>query len=172
MQDAGSRGRGFALRSDRRTRLPNRRAAAAIAAALALAGGLVACGGGDDDDEIERGQRIFRFDTFGDEAKWTDTLRMHEVISAAVDPTTALSVGLKVDSEALPASVVQGIQDGSISLTSPATTIALLKLDAVVGVKGKVETVLSRGRVVIDNGEHKGKAGDGQFLRRGECVKV
>jgi len=60
---------------------------------------------------------------------------------SAVDPTTALSVGLKVDSEALPAAVVQGIQNGSIDLTSPATTIALLKLDAVVGVKGTVETV-------------------------------
>ncbi len=38
--------------------------------------------------------------------------------------------------------------------------------------KGKVETVLSRGRVVIENGEHKGKAGDGRFLKRGECVNV
>jgi dihydropyrimidinase len=39
-------------------------------------------------------------------------------------------------------------------------------------VKGKVETVLSRGRVVIENGEHLGKAGDGQFLKRGECVRI
>jgi len=66
---------------------------------------------------------------------------MHEVIRTAVDPTTAMSVGLKVDAEALPAEVVQGIQDGSISLTSPATTVALLKLDAVVGVKGTVESI-------------------------------
>jgi cytochrome c5 len=66
---------------------------------------------------------------------------MHEVISAAVDPVTALSVGLKVDAEALPAAVVQGIQNGSIDLHSPATTIALLKLDAVVGLKGTVESV-------------------------------
>ena len=95
----------------------------------------------DDDEVVTQGKQIFRFDTFGDEAKWTDTLRMHEVISAAVDPTTALSVGLKVDAEALPASVVQGIQNGSIDLSSPATTVALLKLDAVVGVKGTVETI-------------------------------
>ena len=53
-----------------------------------------------------RASRFFRFDTFGDEIAWTDTLRMHEVISAAVDPTTALSVGLKVDADALPAAVV------------------------------------------------------------------
>ena len=109
----------------------------------------VACGGSSDDDSraaeqaalVAQGQQIFRFDTFGDEAQWTDTLRMHEVISAAVDPTTALSVGLKVDAEALPAAVVQGIQNGSVDLHSPATTVALLKLDAVVGLKGTVESV-------------------------------
>ena len=37
--------------------------------------------------------------------------------------------------------------------------------------KGEVETVLSRGKVVIESGEHKGKAGDGQFLKHVECVK-
>ena len=86
------------------------------------------------------GKDIFRFDTFGDETFWTDTLQMNEVIST-VNPTVALMVGLKVDAEALPAAVVAGVQDGSISLTSPATTIALLKLNAVVGVKGTVESV-------------------------------
>ena len=90
---------------------------------------------------VAEGQQVFRFDTFGDETQWTDALRMHEVIRTAVDPVTALSVGLKVDAEALPPAVVQGIQDGSISLTSPATTVALLKLDAVVGVKGTVEEI-------------------------------
>jgi mono/diheme cytochrome c family protein len=88
-----------------------------------------------------QGKDIFRMDTFGDETFWTDTLHMNEVIQAAVDPTTALAVGLKVDAEALPPAVVAGVQDGSISLTSPATTIALLKLNAVVGVKGTVENV-------------------------------
>src|SRR5512142_758892 len=90
---------------------------------------------------IANGKDIFRFDTFGDETFWTDTLRMQEVIASAVDPTTALSVGLKVDAEALPPAVVQGIQNGSISLTSPDTTVALLKLDAVVGLKGTVQNV-------------------------------
>jgi mono/diheme cytochrome c family protein len=87
------------------------------------------------------GKDIFRMDTFGDETFWTDTLMMNQVIQTAVDPTTALSVGLKVDAEALPPTVVAGVMDGSISLTSPATTIALLKLNAVVGVKGTVESV-------------------------------
>jgi len=90
---------------------------------------------------LAQGKQTFRFDTFGDETFWTDTLRMHEVIAKAVDPTTALSVGLKVDAEALPAAVVDGIKNGSISLKSPATTIALLKLNAVVGLKGTVETI-------------------------------
>ena len=90
---------------------------------------------------VAEGKQVFRFDTFGDETQWTDKLRMHEVIAAAVDPVTALSVGLKVDAEALPPAVVQGIQDGSVDLKSPATTVALLKLNAVVGVKGTVETV-------------------------------
>lgn len=90
---------------------------------------------------VAQGKEIFRSDTFGDEAFWTDVLGMNQVIASAVDPTTALSVGLKVDSEALPPAVVQGIQNGNISLTDPATTIALLKLNAVVGVKGTVETI-------------------------------
>lgn len=90
---------------------------------------------------LAQGQQIFRFDTFGDESQWTDTLRMHEVIRTAVDPTTALSVGLKVDADALPPAVVQGIQNGSIDLKSPDTTVALLKLNAVVGLQGKVEVV-------------------------------
>lgn len=117
--------------------------------ALLAAAMLSACGGeGDSGDAaaaqaalVEQGRQVFRFETFGDEAQWTDALRMHEVIAAAVDPLTALSVGLKVDAQALPAAVVQGIGDGSIDLHSPATTIALLKLDAVVGLKGRVETV-------------------------------
>lgn len=90
---------------------------------------------------VAQGKDIFRNDTFGDESFWTDALGMHQVIASAVDPTTALSVGLKVDAEALPPAVVQGIQNGSISLTDPATTVALLKLNAVIGVKGTVETI-------------------------------
>ena len=105
---------------------------------LALAG----CGssGASSADQVAEGKQTFRYETFGDETKWTDALRMDQVIST-VDPTTALSVGLKVDSDALPPAVVTGIQNGSISLTDPATTLALLKLDAVLGVKATVTTV-------------------------------
>jgi hypothetical protein len=83
------------------------------------------------------GQSIFRFDTFGDEQLWTDVLRMHEVIST-VDPVTALAVGLKVDVDALPAGVITALQAGEVDLTNPAVTVELLRLDAVVGVKGAV----------------------------------
>jgi len=82
---------------------------------------------------IAEGQRIFRFDTFGDEQLWTDQLRMHDVIET-VPPTTALAVGLKVDADMLP----PGILD-TVDLEDPATTVALLKLGAVVGVQATVE---------------------------------
>jgi hypothetical protein len=82
------------------------------------------------------GRDIFRFDTFGDETFWTDTLRMHEVISSSVSPITALSVGLKVDADALPPGILQ-----TVDLNDPATTVALLKLNAVVGLKGIVTNV-------------------------------
>ena len=81
------------------------------------------------------GQAIFRFDTFGDEQLWTDVLRMHEVIPT-VDPATALAVGLKVDVEALPAKVIAALRAGQVDLTDPAVTVELLRLNAVVGVKG------------------------------------
>ena len=90
---------------------------------------------------VAQGKDIFRKDTFGDEAFWTDALHMNDVIASAVDPTTALAVGLKVDADVLPPAVVSGIQNGSISLTDPATTVALLKLNAVVGLKGTVQSV-------------------------------
>jgi mono/diheme cytochrome c family protein len=84
--------------------------------------------------QVEAGKRIFRYDTFGDERKWTDQLRMDEVVESAVDPLTALSVGLKVDADALPPGIL-----GQVDLSNPATTVALLRLDAVVGLKAQVD---------------------------------
>src|SRR5512141_288376 len=85
-----------------------------------------------------QGREIFRFETFGDETFWTDTLRMHEVVQN-IPPTTALAVGLKVDADTLPAAVLQAIQAGQVDLTSPATTVTLLKLGAVVGLRATVD---------------------------------
>jgi hypothetical protein len=83
------------------------------------------------------GQQIFRDDTFGDEQLWTDTLRMHEVI-AAVSPATALSVGLKVDADALPPPVVNALLTGQLDVNDPRVTLRLLEMNAVVGVIGEV----------------------------------
>jgi mono/diheme cytochrome c family protein len=82
---------------------------------------------------VDQGQQIFRFDTFGDEQLWTDTLRLHEVIQSSVSPATALAVGLKVDAEALPPDFL-----ATSDLNSPATTVELIKLNAVVGLVGRV----------------------------------
>jgi mono/diheme cytochrome c family protein len=127
-----------------------------IIAALAIAG--VGCSGNEstgpnggtrqlDPQLVAQGKEIFRFDTFGDEVYWTDTLRMHEVIATGVSPRTALTVGLKVDSDALPDAVKAAIAAGQVDLDNPATTVTLLKLNAVVGVKGTVETVAGTDRL-------------------------
>lgn len=83
--------------------------------------------------QAPEGMAIFRFDTFGDEQLWTDTLRLHEVIQSSVSPITALSVGLKVDSTALPPNFL-----ATHDLNSPATTVELIELNAVVGLVGTV----------------------------------
>lgn len=84
---------------------------------------------------IEQGRKIFRYDTFGDQAFWGGTLRLHEAIRQ-VSPRAALSAGLKVDSESLPANVLAAIRDGRINIDDPGVTQTLLKLNAVVGVTG------------------------------------
>jgi len=88
--------------------------------------------------EQHDGQQVFRFDTFGDEQLWTNVLRMHEAV-ATVDPATALAVGLKVDVEALPRSVIAALRAGLVDLTDPAVTRELLRLNAVVGIKGTID---------------------------------
>ena len=92
----------------------------------------------------KKGQEIFRFDTFGDEAFWGDTLKLHQAVEGAkfggvgpgVSPAAALAVGLKVDVDALPASLIAALKGGKVNLNDPATTLALLKLNSVVGLTG------------------------------------
>lgn len=114
--------------------------------ALSFLPPLAACNGGSSTTPAPstaalaaQGRDVFRSNTFGDEQFWTGTLKMNQVIQSAVSPQTALAVGLKVDADALPADVQSGIKNGTIDLTSPATTVALLKLNAVVGIIGKVD---------------------------------
>src|SRR5436309_9769860 len=93
---------------------------------------------------LEEGRQIFRFDTFGDEAWWSDKLKLHQAIEgtkfggagSGVSPKTALAVGLKVDMDALPPDLVDKVKAGQVNLDDPATTLALIKLDSVLGVKG------------------------------------
>src|SRR5215813_10788784 len=90
------------------------------------------------------GQKTFRFDTFGDEAFWGDALHLHLAIEGAalggvgggLSPKAALGLGLKVDVNALPPQIIAGLQQGAINLNDPAVTVALLQLNAVVGVQG------------------------------------
>src|SRR4051812_44072411 len=93
-------------------------------------------------DLFRRGQQIFRFDTFGDERFWSDTLRLHQAVAgsrfggvgAGVSPATALSVGLKVDVDMVPPAILAGIRTGAVNLNDPANTLALVNAHAVVGV--------------------------------------
>ena len=99
---------------------------------------------GNAKDMLAEGRQTFRFDTFGSEAFWGDALQLHKAIAGeknggvgpGVSPKTALSVGLKVDADALPDALRQQLQAGKVDLEDPATTLALLKLNSVVGVTG------------------------------------
>jgi mono/diheme cytochrome c family protein len=126
---------------------------AALALIAAVRGGIrpSASGAGFDaviEDNAQRllreGRQIFRYDTFGDEAFWGDALQLHRAIAGekhggvgpGVSPKTALAVGLKVDLDALPPVLQRQLRAGQVNLDDPATTLALLKLNAVVGVTG------------------------------------
>jgi mono/diheme cytochrome c family protein len=120
---------------------------------VAVAGLFTACGSDDNNTQpivqletpdpalVAQGKTIFRFNSFGDESYWTDTLHMNAVVQGGVSPKTALAVGLKVDVDTLPQSVRDAIAAGQVNLDDPATTVTLLKLGAVVGLKGTVQTV-------------------------------
>lgn len=90
------------------------------------------------EEQFNRGREIFRFDTFGSEAFWGGQLRLHETL-AALPPSVALQLGLKVDAEALSEEFLNQLEQGMVDLDDPAGTLALLKQDAVVGVKGVFE---------------------------------
>ncbi len=132
-----------------------------LLAALAVAGAGTARSDTDSDDPlramqpgratdrisqhtVDEGRQIFRYDTFGDEAFWGDTIKLHQAIEGAshggvgtgVSPKTALAVGLKVDVDALPDTLIESLKNGQVNLDDPGTTLALLKLNAVVGVTG------------------------------------
>jgi len=93
---------------------------------------------------LKDGKEIFRHDTLGSEAFWGGTLKLHQAIMGeklggvgpGISPKKALELGLKVDVDAVPKEVAEGINAGKVDLTDPANTLALLKAEAVIGVKG------------------------------------
>ena len=93
---------------------------------------------------VAQGRRVFRFDTFGDEAVWGGVLGLHKAIEGSrfggvgpgVSPKQALALGLKVDATRIPRKVGAAIKAGKVNLNDPAVTLTLLKLNAVVGVRG------------------------------------
>jgi len=141
-------------------RYPQYILAVPLLAVLAFASYGIALGDDDDDEQpttrldrkiddhaqrtLAEGRQIFRFDTFGDEAFWGDTIKLHQAIQGkrfggvgpGVSPKTALAVGLKVDVDALPDALIEKLKKGRVNLDDPATTLALLRLNAVIGVTG------------------------------------
>src|SRR3954451_1156899 len=117
----------------------------AVAARSTFSGDHSGGGSGSPIDTlVGQGKQTFRFDTFGDQAFWGDTLHLNQAIAGAanggvgpgVSPKTALAVGLKVDADALPTTIKDAVAAGKVDLDDPAVTLALLKLNSVVGVKG------------------------------------
>ena len=110
----------------------------ALISLLAVAQGHDDQAGQGSQPMLDEGRRIFRYDTFGDEAYWGDTLQLHKAIEGerfggvgpGVSPRTALAVGLKVDVDALPPALQNQLRHGRVNLDDPATTLALLKLNA------------------------------------------
>src|SRR5256885_4129321 len=98
----------------------------------------------DAGKQIAAGRQVFRFNTFGDEEFWGGALRLHEAIAGqanggagdGLSPTAALALGLKVDADALPQALKQQLRQREVNLNDPAVTLALLKLNAVVGAPG------------------------------------
>ena len=154
----------------------NAQTAIGLAIALAFVGGAGGCDDDDDDDDfpasdgapradaagppvapdpvkddanrmIDEGRATFRFDTFGDEVFWGDTIKLHQAIAGAANggvgpglsPAAALMLGLKVDVELVPEAVARGIQNGTVDLNDPANTLALLQANAVIGVAGRFD---------------------------------
>src|SRR5262245_58280054 len=109
----------------------------ALASAIFAVTLTVAISGQRNDSPQQDGQQIFRYETFGDEQLWTNVLQMHDVVSG-VAPATALAVGLKVDADALPSAVIAALRAKQVDLNDPAVTTELLRLNAVVGLKGTV----------------------------------
>ena len=152
-----------------------------LTAAVAFAALLAGCGGDSNDNGSNgpvsneapvvhatgnntNGQQVFRFELFGNEGFWTDALRLQQgVIASNVTPLQALALGLMVDSDALSpamraAIAAEAATDRSPAnaplLNNPATTIALINANAVIGIVPKDSN--RDGIIDITNGDKTG----------------
>lgn len=148
-----------------------------------LCWGLLACGGdggdsssgsdgpGPDENpnvhatgDAGSGMQVFRFETFGNEGFWTDAMRLPQgLVAAGVTPIDALKAGLNVNVDALDAGtqqiVLQELQTdlspaNAPVLNDPATTVALVNANAVIGVV--VRDSNGDGRLDVANGDKLG----------------
>ncbi len=93
------------------------------------------------------GRDVFRFETFGNEAFWTDAIRLPAgIIATNFTPLKALQAGLSVDSDALDAATLAAIGAELKTDLSPAnapllnsvnTTLKLINANAVIGIVPK-----------------------------------
>lgn len=139
------------------------RVGAQPAAALARPGSFDEVIQNTSGDLFRNGQQIFRFDTFGDERFWSDTLRLHQAVAGSsnggvgsgLGPAAALAAGLKVDVDMVPQQILAGIQAGRVNLNDPANTLALINAKAVVGVmpasNGRVGFTCALCHATVDN---------------------
>src|SRR5688572_17078941 len=88
-------------------------------------------------DMLADGRKIFRYDSFGSEAFWGDELQLHKAIlrekkggiGKGLSARRALQLGLKVDSDKIPALLGEILKEGSVGLDDPDTTLELLRAD-------------------------------------------
>ena len=93
---------------------------------------------------FDQGRQVFRFATFDDQIFWGDAIKLHQAIEGTkfggvgpgLSPKAALAFGLKVDVDALPASLIEQLRQSKVNLDDAAVTLALLKLNSVIGVTG------------------------------------
>jgi len=90
-------------------------------------------------DAVERGRDVFLNETFNNEAFFGGVVGLHELLNG-LTPTQAVGVGVQIDVSKVPQGVVDVLTGDDFAakqaaLASPATTLALLRAEAVVGVK-------------------------------------
>ncbi|MEO6667052.1 MAG: hypothetical protein ABIO65_09815 [Nitrospiria bacterium] len=88
---------------------------------------------------VDWGRSVFRYETFGNERFWTDTLGLVAGLDR-VTPDGLLAAGLRFDGDKLPADVRRS-EPGAGPYTDPATTRRLIEANAVIGLVARGDRV-------------------------------